>query len=45
MKKEGEMGREMIKRDKNREIRWGKEREWRDVMYVLGQTLIPDLKS
>lgn len=27
MKKEGEMGREMIKRDKNREIRWGKERE------------------
>lgn len=27
MKKEGEMGREMIKRDKNRVIRWGKERE------------------
>ena len=26
MKKEGEMGREMIKRDKNGVIRWGKER-------------------
>ena len=25
MKKEGVMGREMIKRDKDREIRWGRE--------------------